>query len=133
MLQQQLPALLSVALPRLHHQLLPAQVEYEDWATQGIGFQVQAGTVQVCPGCRQDLLVPWCMPSICRMLPERMPACPLGPSGGKPGRLQALQRRGQTVAPTEWGAVSQVIVVDPDTGVLSGAADPRKDGAAAAY
>ena len=46
-MQQQLPALLSVALPRLHHQLLPAQTEYEDWATQGIGFQVQAGTVQV--------------------------------------------------------------------------------------
>ena len=47
LVQQQLPAVLSVALPRLQHQLLPAQTEYEDWATQGIGFQVQAGTVQV--------------------------------------------------------------------------------------
>ena len=47
--------------------------------------------------------------------------------------LQALKRRGHEVAATGWSGVSQVVVVDAEPGMLSGVADPRKDGAPFAY
>ena len=47
--------------------------------------------------------------------------------------LEALQRRGHVVVPSDWGSVVQLITVDPDTSVLTAVSDPRKDGAPAGY
>ena len=47
--------------------------------------------------------------------------------------FQALRARGHVVNATDWAAVSQVVVVDPDTTHVIGCSDPRKDGAASGY
>ena len=43
----------------------------------------------------------------------------------------ALRKRGNEVVATDWGAVCQAIVVNPENGVLTSVSDPRKDGAPA--
>ncbi|KAK9819607.1 hypothetical protein WJX72_000222 [[Myrmecia] bisecta] len=48
-------------------------------------------------------------------------------------RLEALQRRGHDVTATDWGAVTQMITVSSEDSSLTGACDPRKDGAPAGY
>ncbi|PRW56746.1 gamma-glutamyltranspeptidase 1-like [Chlorella sorokiniana] len=45
---------------------------------------------------------------------------------------ELLATRGHNVSSTAWGAVTQAILVDADTGELHGVSDPRKDGAPAA-
>lgn len=47
--------------------------------------------------------------------------------------LGYLQARGQNTTATQWGGVCQVIAVDPDSGMLEAASDPRKDGAPAGF
>ncbi len=47
--------------------------------------------------------------------------------------LQGLEKRGHNVTAFPWGAVVQLILVDPDTGNFTAISDPRKDGAPAAY
>lgn len=46
--------------------------------------------------------------------------------------VTALERRKHEVAASDWGAVCQVIAVNPETGALISVSDPRKDGAPAA-
>lgn len=45
--------------------------------------------------------------------------------------VAALRRRGHQVSPSDWGAVCQAVVINPETDVLTAASDPRKDGAPA--
>ena len=40
---------------------------------------------------------------------------------------------GHPVAPQSFGAVTQLVLVDPDDGSLLAVSDPRKDGSPAAY
>lgn len=47
--------------------------------------------------------------------------------------MQGLRAHGHVVDLGRWGAVTQVIVVDPNHNMLVGASDPRKDGAPAGY
>ena len=46
---------------------------------------------------------------------------------------QGLEKRGHNVTAFPWGAVVQLITVDPDSGNFTAISDPRKDGAPAAY
>lgn len=45
--------------------------------------------------------------------------------------VAALQKRGNSVLATDWGAVCQAIAVNPESSVLTSVSDPRKDGAPA--
>ena len=83
--------LAAIALPRLHHQLLPETVFAEQWSTPSASFDVAENV------------------------------------------LEALKQRGHSVVSTDTGAVCQVVAVDPDTGTLTAASDPRKDGAPSGY
>ena len=47
--------------------------------------------------------------------------------------MQELKDRGHTVVDSDWAAVVQAVLIDPDTHALLGACDPRKDGAPAGY
>ena len=47
--------------------------------------------------------------------------------------IAALRSRGHNVTLSNWGAVSQVILVDSSTRTLISASDPRKDGAPSGY
>lgn len=44
---------------------------------------------------------------------------------------EVLRKRGHVVVPSDWGAVCQLIAVDPETATLAAVSDPRKDGAPA--
>jgi hypothetical protein len=48
-------------------------------------------------------------------------------------QTRALEVRHHVVAPIPFGAVNQLILRDPETGVLTAVSDPRKDGAPAAF
>lgn len=48
-----------------------------------------------------------------------------------PDLAAKLAARGHKVASTTWGAITQAISADPDSGLLHGVSDPRKDGAPA--
>ena len=45
--------------------------------------------------------------------------------------VTALERRKHEVVASDWGAVCQVIAVNPETGAVISVSDPRKDGAPA--
>lgn len=47
--------------------------------------------------------------------------------------INGLQQRGNNVTEAEISANVQAILIDPDTAMLMGASDPRKDGAPAGY
>ena len=47
LLQQGAGPLESLYLPRIHTQLLPDIVAYEDWSTQQSGYHLPAGALQV--------------------------------------------------------------------------------------
>jgi len=49
------------------------------------------------------------------------------------GVREALERRGHEIAPTEGFGGAQAILIDPETGALAGASDPRKDGCAQGF
>ena len=47
--------------------------------------------------------------------------------------IAGLLQRGHNVTPGDVGANCQAILIDPDTLMMTGASDPRKDGAPAGY
>lgn len=106
---QGMPAYAAVAEPRVHDQL--TNVTYvEDWSAGNASFRLPQDARTVCygsvghGGCKQLVAYP-----------------------------QKLEAMGHTLASQPFGAVTQVLLVDPDDGSLLAVSDPRKDGSPAAY
>ena len=122
--------LAAVAEPRLHHQLVPDTLFYENWTATGVAFKYSAAALTV--SCSQP-------PAGARLRARRRGASPSG-SPVPASWPQGLELRGHPMAPSAWGAVVQAVVCDVDGAagaqqlpLMHGASDPRKDGAPAGY
>ena len=86
----------AVGIPRLHHQLLPPTVTYENKTRDWV------------PGVQANFTV-------------------------SEADIDGLRQRGHNLTSGPVDANCQAIIIDPDSSTLSGASDPRKDGAPAGY
>ncbi len=122
---------------RPYHTIIPAMAFRDErpWLSFGVvgGFMQPQGHVQLLVNLLDlgmDLQEALEAPRVRYLLEGKRIALE---EGFPDGVREALARRGHEIAPTEGFGGAQAILLDPETGALAGASDPRKDGCAQGF